>query len=380
MAKERNQNGKRSGTSKVYVEQRNGHKLMFDLDRAHEIFTVGIKARDERTGIFAYDFLYPEALLPSFIQPESQDNAMYWFLSVFWDYNTNSARMYRDFYFLVSFHPEILDARSLKGRGPRRNRDLFKKFLSHPNAKPGSVYLDGALETLIEKYDGNPLNIVNDVVDINEARQRIVEIKNFREKKANLLLLYYVKYGLTTFNNLQEHCVAVDIHKVRVPANLMILDVEPRTSIPDKIGIDFANNAFKVLLETFPDLNASKIDDLLWVVGAKLCVKDLKAKRKNPKWARCLTDCPVEPYCQRVIGADYGKSFDFHVDQKPDFSVLFGSGGLPVPSYDQKQGQWYEDFPFKPRIIPSHISQRRLKEILESEPRYLKPVSDFTST
>ncbi|MBD3259909.1 hypothetical protein GF371_04745, partial [Candidatus Woesearchaeota archaeon] len=341
--KARRQNGKRNGKGSVYVEKRNGHTLTFDLDRAYEVFTIGVRARDERTGVFAYDYLYPEALLPSFIEPKSQENAMYWFLSVFWDYNTNSARLYRDYYFLVSFYPEILDAKQLRERGPVRNRNLFKKFLSHPNAKPGAIYLDSALETLIEEYDGNPLNIVNDIEDINEARDRIVKFKNFQEKKANLLLLYYVKYGLTTFSNPYEHCVAVDIHKVRVPANLMVMDVQPRASISDKTGIEFANNAFKVLLKAHPDLNASKVDDLLWVVGAKLCVKELKGKKNNPKWSRCLTDCPVEPYCGRVIGADYGKTFDFDVDQKPDSGVLFGSGSLAIPTHEEKRGKWYED-------------------------------------
>jgi len=376
----KHQNGKRNGGRNVYVEKRNGHTLTFDIDRAYEVFTIGVKARDERTGVFAYDFLYPEALLPPFIEPRSKENAMYWFLSVFWDYNTNSARLYRDFYFLTSFHPEILDAEQFRARGPRRNRNLIKKFLSHPNARPGAVYLDSAIETLLEEYDGNPLNIVNDIGDINEVRDRIVQIKNFQEKKANLLLLYYVKYGLTTFNNPYEHCVAVDIHKVRVPANLKIMDVEPRTKIKDKVGIDFANNAFKALFKAHPDLNASKVDDLLWVVGAKLCVKELKGKKNNPKWARCLRDCPVEPYCERVIGADYGKTFDFDVDQRPDFNVLFNSGDLHIPSHQEKKGQWYEDFSFEPRVIPSKFSKRKLKEILDSKPIYLQPVSDFTTS
>jgi hypothetical protein len=368
--------GQRSG-SNVYVELHNGHEFRFDIDRAYRILSKGIKAREERRGVFAYDFLYPEAILPPFIEPKNRDNAMYWLLSVFWDYSVGSNRFYRDFYFYISYFPEALDAKWLFDRGWKKNRNHIKKYMSHPNAKPGSKYFQSMLELLLDKYDGNPLNLVNDTDDINVARERIREFKNFEFKKANLLLLYYTRYGITTFANMNRHQVAVDTHKVRVPANLGIFDVVPNDVVREQACVDFMNRAYQELLKQHPDLEVPKIDDLLWVMGAKLCVEDLKGERNKTKWYRCMRDCPVEPDCKRVIGTKYGETFNFNVNMKPNFAeVAFPSGSVRPPTHEEVKGQFYDDLVFEPRVMPNRFPKRKLIAILEADPIWLRPSYD----
>ncbi|MCK4670615.1 MAG: hypothetical protein KAT43_05425 [Nanoarchaeota archaeon] len=371
---------------RFYTETYNGHEYTFDIERAYDILKVGIKAREERRGVFAYDFLYPEATLPPFIEPGSKDNAMYWFLSTFWDYGIGSARFYKDFYFYISYFPQHLDARVLRARGWWNNRKHFKKYISHPNAKPGAKYLDSALDILIEKYDGDPTNIVNDIDDINEARKRLIEFKNFREKKANLLLLYYTRYGITSFENLGHHQVAVDTHKVRVPANLGIFNVTPEEEVKEKFCIEFMNRAYQELIRQHPDLDVSKVDDVFWVIGARLCNEELlleehpkykdksRSRKPNSKWFRCIKDCPIEPFCERVIYTDYGVSFDFSIDLKPNFNeILFSSGSLPMARHEDVKGRTYDTFTFEPRVMPYRFPKRKFREIIETDAIHLRP-------
>lgn len=307
--------------------------MTFDSARAEEVLTVAVGAYRARSHVFAYDSLFPEATKPPIIKPKSPEHIMWHLLGVFFDHTLVSAYMYRDLYFLVMDNPELLSINGILQHNEDSLESLLRTKMAHPDSRRESTFLLEAMSDFRKNYGSDASNILEGTSDLTVVRNRLLGLKNIREKKANLFLLYMIKYGLKEFANPEKLELAIDFHKIRITYATGIINFNV-PSITGQVARRLARIAYSDFIANHPNLPFTPvdIDDVLWVIPSKVCSKDAAPTQKEQKWLRCLTQCPfARKYCNGVIVRnDYKGYFDFTKSLKPPNPRQLEMNILPI--------------------------------------------------
>ncbi|MBW3013762.1 hypothetical protein KY335_00800 [Candidatus Woesearchaeota archaeon] len=301
--------------------------MTFDTDRAIEVFTHAVRAYRVRSHIFALDDLFPEATKPDFIEDKSSKHVMWHFLGVFFDHTKESKDLYRDLYFMIQDYPKLLSVDGILGQGINSLEKKLRTRLAHPDSRRESGFLLDAMTHVKDIFGSDIKDILKGTTDLNVVRERLLRVKNISDKKANLFLLYMIKYKIKQFKNPNDLEMAVDFHKVRASYALGIVDFNV-PSLTGQVARRLVRVAYTDFLKQNPDLpfNMIDLDDILWVVPSKVCSKSVRSPaEKSQKWLRCLRYCPFfAKYCVKpVVRNDYKGYFDFTSSiRSPDFVNL----------------------------------------------------------
>lgn len=353
--------------------QRSDIVMTFDPERAVDVLTAAVKAYRARTHIFAYDNLFPEQKMPPFIEQKSKEHVMWHLLGVFFDHTIVSAYMYRDLYFLVQNNPGLLSVDSLLEHDEDSLEELLRTRMAHPDSRREGRFLLDAIADYRRNFGSDISAILRGKgsSDLAVVRDRLMGLKNIREKKANLFLLYMMKYGIKRFRNPEALDLAVDFHKIRVSYATGIIDFNV-SSVTGQVARRLVRIAYNDFIRNNPDRGFSMIDidDVLWVIPAKVCSKNAGAREQNHL---CQTHCPLPGYCVKpVVRNDYRGYFDFTASIKPPGRRGLGMDVSPLTREMvlARRDPRYENIPFVEQDyskIPKENGRRQMLMFPEEE-------------
>jgi endonuclease III len=170
------------------------------------------------------------------------------------------------------------------------NNILIKRIGYGRFTDQGPAILRHNANLLLERYDGDPGNVVNGK-SVEEAVAALTEFKRIGPGIARLVLTEFLSRGLTTIpDHVEKLSVKIDIHKARLAANVMAVDTD---------GYLIHHNTLEKLLprmylQAFNELNitAEDADELMWLIPSQLCSKQ--------SHIACLL-CPIKDLCERNV-------------------------------------------------------------------------------
>lgn len=157
------------------------------------------------------------------------DKSLFLFFVVQLDYAAKSQKLYEGANALVSKKPDFFNPRHLQNLSNLKLRDFLTCYLKprYPNEAVQRYKVNAGI--LLDKYEGNPLNILCKSRSAAEALKKIRTFRGFGPKIGNLFLRSMISLFDPTFADIQEILPPVDIHDVRIAHLLGFVNTESMT-------------------------------------------------------------------------------------------------------------------------------------------------------
>jgi endonuclease III len=265
--------------------------------------TIQFKVNEEKAIEIAeklLDFFYRQkrrvegyqAELPSNLDRESKEHALYLTYVISVDYMTDADKLWKKSRKAYESKPEKFRPEVILNLGnrilQRFVRDIGARFPSN-----GAKTWKTISRILLEKYDGDPRNITRRPLSIGEIKDKL---KEFPYLKGGKLSNFYIRAmgenKLFKITNFDEHDISVDQQVARFTVYTGVLQL-----ISDRFEGCVHKDPFKDLIENAwrkaakaNNIPPWKLDEPIWAIGSKLC-----SKRKCSK-------CPVEEFCNKTRG------------------------------------------------------------------------------
>jgi len=267
--------------------------IEFEADdaKAHNIADRLFDQFYDQKGFFQ-GYTMPEYLLPTGMIKGSREHALYLTYVISIDYMTDARKLWSNARGAFSFYPERFQ--------PSTILDLADRTLTSFLRNLGARYPKSALATwkkistlLNEKYEGDPRNITNTPLTIDEIRNRIDEFPYLRgDKLFNFYLRAMGENGLLKISNFNELDIPVDAQVARFTFYTGAVKIKGQ-SFQGCVYEDPLRGIIQaVWRRAANELNIYqwKLDEPIWTIGSSLCAK----------W-KCGR-CPVEELCEKVKG------------------------------------------------------------------------------
>ncbi len=180
--------------------------------KPEEFVTIVTNGYEKYEGIFS-SHKNAEDLAPS---GTDLFRALFLFYVTQLDYATKSQRLYEGARSLVKDIPVFFTPNNILSIPEQRLSEILKSHL-HPR------YINEAVrrytinsKVLLDKYEGNPLNILMNTELVKDVERRIKEFRGFGPKIGN----FFIRTMINTFNfkyvDVNEMLPPVDVHDVRI--------------------------------------------------------------------------------------------------------------------------------------------------------------------
>ena len=259
----------------------------------------------------------PEMILPEGVEPDSLEQALFLFYAVSMDSLRNADDLYKSVRGMVreagAWDILCMEEKELEG--------LIDKYMGL--GASGSGGPDDPLKTLmtnnnplLRKYKGDPRNIFKGVSDIDEMIRRLVEFRQFGPGKSALLLKNYYKLGFIELEDPYDFPIKVDRHVIRISVGTGVMRFEPEGRYRTEKIVPMLRELYRKITRA-EKIDPGELDDALWVIGAKICVKK--------KLSYCQTmQCPLEHYCEKLAKMHKkGSYIDPRINMREETPGLF---------------------------------------------------------
>jgi len=145
-----------------------------------------------------------------------REKALFLFYVVQLDYATKSQKLYEGATKLIEDMPNFFSPNIILKFTSEELLNICVKYLKprYPNEAYSRYRINSKL--LLEKYKGNPLEIINSSKTAKEALRKVLEFRGYGNKTGNLLLRTLISVFNPAFEDIQEVLPPVDIHDVRI--------------------------------------------------------------------------------------------------------------------------------------------------------------------
>ncbi|MBW2996596.1 hypothetical protein KY332_04835 [Candidatus Woesearchaeota archaeon] len=238
----------------------------------------------------------PETILPIGVGHASLEQALFLFYAVSMDAN----RLARDLYAKVREMVADKGAKEILYMSHSELTEMIDQYMGLGESGTGGH--DQPMDTfyennqiLLETYDGDPRNILNNTNSPDEVIKRLTEFRQIGKGKAALLLKNYIKVGFFTPENKYDVPVKIDRHIIKMSLGTGVVKLKgagPGEQYrSEKIGNDLCRLYREICCEQ--KIDPSDFDDALWVIGSSICIKK--------DVARCQEACYLEPECKGIV-------------------------------------------------------------------------------
>lgn len=203
--------------------------------------------------------------------------ASFWFADCYYmrgvndsnDMTINLAALHED-------HPEVFDFNVAATMEPSAVERLLLDYHLVVQHKQTSEHWVENAKRMVERYDGNPLNIFENAATYQELVDRIRNdgkgggFKGFQKKMTSMISYYYMANGLIPYKN---HPLPVDFHVIRLSVSneLVKFDNLPENGqIPFDATTDFLRDVFYDFADHH-DISQLELCDVVWLFSRELC-------------------------------------------------------------------------------------------------------------
>ena len=249
-------------------------------------------------GIFSKTNDLLEFQTPTDTEYCSREHARFYFYLIFNDHGTKSRNLYTKFKKLYNdneylFSPVEIIKKFENDENLLKEEFLSKLGLRYPSQAAKSWISNSKM--IIEKYDGEPINLYTSTNSAMELFKRIKSFRSYGPKTSGLLLRVVRGVGFNRkLEDIAEVPLPVDIHDSRIA---FLCGFYAPDGINDIYNI-YSNPKHIQKIEKIWRVAAKEakvkwvdIDRALWLLGSQGCVNKL------------CPDCPINQYCK------FGRSF-----------------------------------------------------------------------
>ncbi len=217
-------------TNKVWVHRKNFNRTCDTIDvvpspisTSDQFAKILVAAFNRGQGIFSNKVNVEDCVPKKF---SDLDKSLFLFFVVQLDYATKSQKLYAGANALVSKKPDFFNPRCLQDLSNPRLRNFLIRYLKprYPNEAVQRYKINAGI--LLDKYEGNPLNILRKSRSAAEALKKIRTFRGFGPKIGNLFLRSMISLFDPPFADIQEILPPVDIHDVRIAYLLGFVNTE----------------------------------------------------------------------------------------------------------------------------------------------------------
>jgi len=159
---------------------------------------------------FFKGYTMPEYVLPTGMSKESREHALYLTYVISIDYMTDARKLWANARGAFNLYPERFQPSTILNLADR-TLIAFLRNLGARYPKSGAAAWKKISALLNEKYDGDPRNLTDTPLTINELRNRIDEFPNLRGPKLfNFYLRAMGENELLKISNFNELDIPVD--------------------------------------------------------------------------------------------------------------------------------------------------------------------------
>lgn len=218
---------------KVWVHRKNFNRTCDTIDvvpspisTPDQFAKILVAAFSRGQGIFSNKVNVEDCVPKEF---SDLDKSLFLFFVVQLDYAAKSQQLYAGANALVSKKPDFFNPGHLQDLSNLRLRDFLTRYLKprYPNEAVQRYRVNA--EMLLDKYEGNPLNILCKSRSAAEALKKIRTFRGFGPKIGNLFLRSMISLFDSPFGDIQEILPPVDIHDVRIAHLLGFVNTQSLT-------------------------------------------------------------------------------------------------------------------------------------------------------
>jgi len=258
--------------------------MKFNTERMLQTTKELFDAKRNKTGIFSEGICDPADDLPLTLFEKSpnykKNYSHYLFYMSGTTYRENSTRTFKGGRELYEDYPFFFDPKTVvKTKSVEDCQTIVRDYLKHGFYKIiGERWYENS-KILVEKYDGNVVNLFNDTIDVNVVHRRVRNktLKNqkqgfrgFGDKVSNLFIGYIHRH-IHPFQNTYDLKRPVDVHDMRIFLGQEIIDLEGEIPNHEKMEKFIMMNTYKFFKEhlefdpTYHKLNT-------WILGSYGCI------------------------------------------------------------------------------------------------------------
>ena len=271
-------------------------KVEFSIDDS-KAFEIAEMLHDQfynRKGFFE-GYSMPEYVLPRNLKEGSKEHALFLTYVISIDYMTDAEKLWKKSRGAYELYPERFSPEVILKFSPRTVETFVKKLGARFYSNAAKTWIKIS-KLLADEYDGDPRNITEEPLEIEEIKRRLQDFPYLRGNKlSNFYIRAMGETGLFRVRNLNELDIPVDKQVARFTIYTGVLKLlseqfvgcaqdEPLRSLIEEAW----RNAAKKL-----DTAPWKLDEPIWTTGSKLC--------SGRKCGRC----PVKSLCDKTKGITF---------------------------------------------------------------------------
>ena len=248
----------------------NKEMFSFDKKRAEQVFKRLVKAYHNKEKLFSWPDIFPEERFTNYYPTDSLEFRLILFFTVNFDRNQQSSPYYRKV-------AESVERRVFTN--PQEILDYDKNQIKRLHKVWGIPFREVApdvmhknIKLLKKKYNGDPLNLIKDEEDVNKARNNFEVFAGYGPHLSALLMTFYLKYGVVSFDNQKRLEVKIDTNKLRVMYDTGIINPgkDYVWGVIQKDVILPAARTFLCDICEEHDLDTNIVSEAMWPIGERI--------------------------------------------------------------------------------------------------------------
>ncbi len=239
---------------------------------------------------FFKDYSMPEYVSPRSLQEATREHALFLTYVVSIDYMTDAERLWKKARGAYELYPERFTPEYILQVSPHSVEVFVRSLGARFGSTAAKIWKDLS-KVLADKYFGDPRNITDQPLTVEEIKKRLNELPSLRGPKlSNFYIRAMAEKGLFEVLNLNDLDIPVDKQVARFTICTGVLKLLSEQFVgcaqekPLRAFIEEAWRHAAKTLGTAP----WKLDEPIWTIGSKLC-----SKRK-------CGQCPVDDLCDKT--------------------------------------------------------------------------------
>jgi len=282
---------------------------MFSMneDRAEQVFKRLVEAYHKKEKIFSWADVFPEERFTRHYHPSSLEFRLILFFTVNFDRNQQSSPYYRKV-------AESIGKKKFRNPQEILDYDIDKikklhKIWGIPFRETAPKVMHRNIKLLRQEYNSDPLNVIKNEQDVNKARKNFEVFEGYGPHLSALLMTFYLKYRVVSFDNQKKLEVKIDTNKLRVMYDTGIINPkeEYRWGFIHKDKILPAVRTFLCDICEEHDLDTNIVSEAMWPIGERIS-SQFKFRLGDRK-LNYIMNSPVAEFSDitRYLDLPYGK-------------------------------------------------------------------------
>lgn len=248
----------------------NNNMFTLDKKRAEKVFKKLVQAYEKKEKLFSWPDVFPDERFAKHYPTDSLEFRLILFFTVNFDRNQQSSPYYRKVAESIgkkkfSSPQEILDY-------DIKQIERLHKTWGIPFRETAPEIMHSNLQLLKQEYKGDPLNVIKKEQDVNKARKNFEIFKGYGPHLSALLMTFYLKYGVVSYDNQKNLEVKIDTNKLRVMHDTGIINPKQEYvwGFIHKDKILPAVRTFLCNVCEEHDLDTNIVSEAMWPIGERI--------------------------------------------------------------------------------------------------------------